>query len=61
MLTRRIDTALDAIARCRSQVPFLSGLYRPGSPERLALEDLLAALRRTDDALLRRQAAPPAE
>ena len=60
MLTRRIDTALDAIARCRNQVPLLSALYRPGAPERAALDDLLAALRRTDAALLGRTAAPPA-
>jgi hypothetical protein len=64
MLTRRIDSALDAIARCRAQVPMLSSLFRPGAPERAALDDLLDALRRTDDALLGRalfQAADRAE
>ena len=59
MLTRRIDAALDAIARCRRQVPELSDVFRPGTPERAALEDLLAALKRTDDVLLGRQARPP--
>jgi hypothetical protein len=59
MLTRRIDAALDAIARCRAQAPVLASLFRPGAPERVALEDLLDALKRTDDALLGRQRQPP--
>jgi hypothetical protein len=60
MLTRRIDAALDAIARCRVQAPMLADLFRPGTPERAALDELQDALRRTDDALLGRRPAPPA-
>ena len=59
MLSRRIDTALDAIVRCRSQVPLLSGLYRPGSPERTALDELAEVLGRADAALFHRPAPPP--
>jgi hypothetical protein len=48
MLTRRIDAALDALAACRSRLPGLRDVFRPGAPERAALDDLLAALERTD-------------
>ena len=60
MLTRRIDTALDALARCRARVPDLRDLYRPGSPERAALDDLLEALSRTSEALRSPSARRPA-
>jgi hypothetical protein len=60
MLTRRIDAALDALAACRSRVPSLRDVYRPGSAERAVLDDLLGALKRADDVLLDRRAAPPA-
>ena len=60
MLTRSIDAALDALAACRSRVPQLREVYRPGSPERAALDDLLSALTRTDEALSAGRASPPA-
>ena len=44
MLTRKIDAALDAITACRTRTPDLLGCYRPGAPERAALERLMAAL-----------------
>jgi hypothetical protein len=47
MLTRRIDAALHALTECRARVPPLRDLYRPGSTERAALDDLLEALNRT--------------
>lgn len=59
MLTRKIDTALDAMASCRIRTPMLAECYRLGTPERIALDDLIAALERTDAILLRRDAAPP--
>jgi hypothetical protein len=46
MLTRRIDAALDAIAACRERVPALRDLYRDGTREREALDDLIEAARR---------------
>ena len=51
MLTRRIDQALDALILCRQRLPFLRDLYRPGSPERAALDALLDGLRDADHAL----------
>ena len=51
MLTRRIDAALDALAVCRARAPGLRDCYRPGSPERAALDALIAALERTETAL----------
>ena len=54
MLTRRIDAALEAIDRCRSRVPFLNEMYRPGTPERIAVDDLIEALNRADAALFGR-------
>ena len=54
MLTRRIDLALEALILCRERLPFLRDLYRPGSPERDALDALLDGLRETDHALTRR-------
>jgi hypothetical protein len=58
MLTRRIDAALEALAACRSRVPGLRDVFRPGGPERAALDDLLAALERTDAVILSRRPAP---
>jgi hypothetical protein len=58
MLTRRIDAAFHAIVQCRHRVPFLSEVYRPGTPERAAIDDLLNALQRADETLLLRKAAP---
>lgn len=51
MLTRRIDQALEALILCRERLPFLRDLYRPGSPERRALDAVLEDLRRADHAL----------
>lgn len=51
MLTRRIDAALDALDACRTRAPDLRDCYRPGSPERAALDELMAALERTTAAL----------
>ena len=51
MLTRRIDAALDALDKARERLPHLRDAYRPGAPERIAIEDLLAAIARTDEAL----------
>jgi hypothetical protein len=51
MLTRNIDAALNALDACRERTPALRDHYRPGSPERSALDALLAALARTDAAL----------
>jgi hypothetical protein len=59
MLTQRIDAALDAIAACKTRTPLLADCYRPGTPERIALEGLLVALETVDAALLRRDAEAP--
>jgi hypothetical protein len=59
MLTRRVDAAIDALWTCRDRLPFLCEQYRPETPERAALEDVLAAVRRADEALLGRSARPP--
>jgi hypothetical protein len=59
MLTHRIDAALDAIAACRERVPALRDLYRDGSREREALDDLIAAARRANGLLAGGSPAPP--
>jgi len=61
MLTRRIDAALDALAACRSRLPGLRDVFRPGAPERAALDDLLAALERTDAVIGSRPRIRPPE
>lgn len=48
MLSRKIDAALNALDACRANAPGLRDCYRPGSPERAALDELMAALERTD-------------
>jgi len=53
MLTRRIDAALDTVAACRNRLPPLRDLFRDGTCERAALDNLLEALERANDALLR--------
>ena len=53
MLTRKIDSALDLIARCRTQIPLLMECFRAGTPERAALEELCGAVHRADEALQR--------
>jgi len=59
MLTQKIDAALDAITDCKIRTPTLAHCYRPGTPERLALEGLLVALETVDAALMRRDAEAP--
>ncbi|QUD89845.1 hypothetical protein [Phenylobacterium montanum] len=54
MLTQKIDGALDAILACMMRVPALRDAYRPGTPERAALDDLLASLQRADAVLFHR-------
>jgi hypothetical protein len=61
MLSERIDAALDALAACRIRVPGLRDVFRPGAPERVALDDLLAALARTDAVILSRRPSTPEE
>ena len=61
MLSRRIDAALDALAACRNRLPDLRDVFRPGGPERAVLDDLLAALERTDAVILSRRPASPEE
>lgn len=51
MLTHKIDGALDALMACMMRVPALRDCYRPGTAERVALDDLMAALQRTDAVL----------
>ena len=58
MYTRRIDTALDALANCRARVPQLRDLYRAGSHEREALDGVLEALGRAHDAPGSRRPTP---
>jgi len=63
MLTRRIDSAFDALVDCRVRVLSLRDLYSPGSPERVALDGLMEALSHTNEALFDGRArleAPPA-
>jgi hypothetical protein len=59
VLTRRIDLALEALILCRERLPFLRDLYRPGSPERAALEIVLEGLREADHALTHRRCEQP--
>jgi hypothetical protein len=48
MLTRQIDAALDSLWTCRERLPRLAALHPPGTPERMALDDVLAAIARAD-------------
>jgi len=59
MLTQKIDAALYAIENCRLRIPDLAEAYRPGSPERAAIEELVAAVAKVDATLYRRDAKPP--
>ncbi len=59
MLTRRIDAALDALWICRERLPLLVDLYRPETPERAALEGVVAAIAHADKVLLCNEARPP--
>ena len=44
MITGRMNRAFEALTACRSSVPDLRHIYRPGTPQRAALDRLLAAL-----------------
>jgi hypothetical protein len=59
VFTRSIDQALEALAACRQRLPSLRDLYGEGSPERVALDAALAAVRRADDVLSARYRRPP--
>ena len=59
MLTLTIDAALDALLACMMRLPALRDCYRPGTPERAALDDLMASLQRTDATLFKRTASAP--
>ncbi len=59
MLTRRIDAALEALWTCRERLPLLVDIYRPETPERAALEGVVAAIANADKMLLGREATPP--
>lgn len=54
MLTHKIDGALDALLACMMRLPALRDCYRPGTPERTALDDLMASLQQTDAVLFNR-------
>ncbi|HEX4184191.1 MAG TPA: hypothetical protein VHY34_13130 [Caulobacteraceae bacterium] len=60
MLTRRIDAALDALQACRERLPRLRDLYRPGSPERVALDEVVTAIGRADQVMRPSRGAPAA-
>ncbi|MDR3506843.1 MAG: hypothetical protein P4L64_02990 [Caulobacteraceae bacterium] len=63
MLTHKIDGALDALLACMMRLPALRDCYRPGTPERVALDELMVSLQRTDAALFDHRmaaAGPPA-
>ena len=60
MLTHKIDGALDSLLACVMRLPALRECYRPGTPERAALDDLMASLERTDAVLFDRSAVGPA-
>lgn len=58
MLSQKIDSALDALLACMMRLPALRDCYRPGTPERVALDDLTASLQRTGAALFE-DCSPP--
>lgn len=53
MITRRIDRGLEALHQCEAALPGLADVFREGSPERLALQEVRMAAERAR-ALLRR-------
>ena len=57
MLSYQIDAALDALLALMMRAPALLDCYRPGTPERTALDGLMEQLARTD-AILFSRAAP---
>ena len=59
MLTERIDAAYRALDAARERTPALLEVYPPDTPERVALNRVMAALHHVDDVLLGRCANPP--
>ena len=60
MLTRRIDAALESLWTCRERLPLLRDLFLPGTPERGALDGVVAAIEHADKVLHGRETPPPA-
>jgi hypothetical protein len=54
MLSRTVDSALNALWLCRERVPPLRDRYSHGSPERATLDRVLAAIRDFDDTVQER-------
>ena len=61
MLTQKFDSAFDAMTVCRARVAALLDCYRPQTPERQAVEGLLAALESLDAALTRAPSGSPCQ
>jgi hypothetical protein len=59
VLTQKIDSALDALLACMMRLPALQTCYDIGTPERDALDELMASLQRTDVVLFSPHAAAP--
>jgi hypothetical protein len=57
MLSYQIDAALDALLALMMRAPALRDCYRPGTPERAALDGLLEQLALTDAVLFSRAAS----
>ena len=58
MLSYQIDAALDALLALMMRAPALRDCYRPGTPERTALDGLMEQLARTDAILFSRANLP---
>lgn len=59
MLSRRIDAAYMALDAARERTPALQEVFRPETPERVALDRLMAVLAEVEDALSGRHAELP--
>jgi len=51
MVTRRLDRAFEAVSECRRRAPDLTDAYAAGTPEREAVNALIAALELAERAL----------
>lgn len=51
MVTQTLDRAFAAMDECRRRTPELTAIFRPGTPEREALNALIAALDLAERAL----------
>ena len=56
MLSRRIDAAYIALDAARERTPAVLEVYRPETPERVALDRVMVVLGEVEDALLGRHA-----